>query len=412
MATPTSARTPNRSTSGPRPGHRTTRRSTSRRPGSSPWNWSAASPRTGLCDSVAAFRATHAEVTHEWVNYTGCDSLYSVAADSSAVYIGGHERWADNPNGCNHQGAGALPAPGTGRLQPVQRGTDHQLQRHRLYSRSRGRGADDLLVTGAGLWVASDNFGGGTSCGGKPGYAGICFLPYSLIRGATVPAQEESSCSKETMPTGGGNLACEAALIGPPPRLPSAFPRPRPSPPPGVPTPGPADTHLVDVQRDTQDDPPDRGLRRHHVRGGQLHLDQRIATARHPEQRLQRSATPHRSRSLVGPERQRHGQHASRSTACATAYLGGSSPRWAGRRPRTSPRSAPRPARSSPASRHNAGGQVETMLAVQRAPADRRLLHAINGSSANPYMTSLSPSTGKDDGFSTWTSPATTSSRA
>ena len=48
-----------------------------------------------------------------------------------------------------------------------------------LYSRSRGYGADDLLVTGAGLWIASDNFDGGTSCGGSIGHAGICFLPYS-----------------------------------------------------------------------------------------------------------------------------------------------------------------------------------------------------------------------------------------
>jgi hypothetical protein len=47
------------------------------------------------------------------------------------------------------------------------------------YSRSRGHGADDMLLTSAGLWIASDNFGGGTSCGGISGFAGICFLPYS-----------------------------------------------------------------------------------------------------------------------------------------------------------------------------------------------------------------------------------------
>ena len=47
-----------------------------------------------------------------------------------------------------------------------------------LYSRSRGHGADDMLLTNAGLWIASDNFGGNTQCGGLSGYAGICFLPY------------------------------------------------------------------------------------------------------------------------------------------------------------------------------------------------------------------------------------------
>ncbi len=148
--------------------------------GFNPWNWSTSNPRTGLCDAVAAFPATQAEVTHKWINYTGCDSLYSVGADSSAVYIGGHERWANNPNGCNHQGPGALPAPGmggfntsSGALITNASGTAG------LYSRSRGRGADDLLVTSAGLWVASDNFGGNTSCGGISGHAGICFLPNS-----------------------------------------------------------------------------------------------------------------------------------------------------------------------------------------------------------------------------------------
>ncbi len=148
--------------------------------GFNPWNWSSSSPRTGLCDSVSAFPSTQAEVTHEWINYTGCDSLYSVAADASAVYIGGHERWADNTNGCNHQGSGALPAPGLGGFSPSNGALiTNSSGTAGLYSRSRGRGADDLLVTGAGLWVASDNFGGGTSCGGTPGFAGICFLSYS-----------------------------------------------------------------------------------------------------------------------------------------------------------------------------------------------------------------------------------------
>jgi hypothetical protein len=146
--------------------------------GYEPWNWSARSPRTGLCDSVAAFPAVQTEVTHEWINYTGCDSLYSVASDSSAVYIAGHERWADNANGCNGPGFGSVPAPGIGGFTPAGSLLENSGNNAGLYSRSRGRGADDLLVTSAGLWVASDNFGGNTSCGGNPGHSGICFLQY------------------------------------------------------------------------------------------------------------------------------------------------------------------------------------------------------------------------------------------
>jgi hypothetical protein len=42
-----------------------------------------------------------------------------------------------------------------------------------------------MVVTAAGLWIASDNAYGSNACGvtstGSPGYghAGICFLPYS-----------------------------------------------------------------------------------------------------------------------------------------------------------------------------------------------------------------------------------------
>jgi len=46
-------------------------------------------------------------------------------------------------------------------------------------TRARGLGADDMLVTRAGLWIASDNLQGSDTCGGVGGHAGICLLPYS-----------------------------------------------------------------------------------------------------------------------------------------------------------------------------------------------------------------------------------------
>ena len=47
-----------------------------------------------------------------------------------------------------------------------------------IYSRDRGLGADDMLLTSAGLWIASDNQAGSNMCGGVSGLSGICFLPY------------------------------------------------------------------------------------------------------------------------------------------------------------------------------------------------------------------------------------------
>src|SRR5207248_708848 len=82
--------------------------------GRQPWNQpSGSTQRIGLCDAVSAFPATQTAVHHHWVEYSGCDSYYSVAADSSTVYAAGHPRWADNSNGCNHAGPGADAGEGS-----------------------------------------------------------------------------------------------------------------------------------------------------------------------------------------------------------------------------------------------------------------------------------------------------------
>jgi hypothetical protein len=144
-----------------------------------PFIWSGF-PLTSLCDVAAAFPATQAGgLHHKWVNYTGCDSLYAAATDGSTVYVGGHERWADNPGGCNGAGQGAIPAPGMGGFTPGGSLLTNSSGSQGLYSRARGLGADDMLRTSAGLWIASDNFGGSNTCGRVSGHAGICFLPNS-----------------------------------------------------------------------------------------------------------------------------------------------------------------------------------------------------------------------------------------
>jgi hypothetical protein len=129
-------------------------------------------PRTGPCDAAIAYPSTHTRVNHKWVNYTGCDSLYSTAADTSTAYFGGHERWSMNPQGCDFAGPGAISAPGMEGLSP---GTGALTFNP---TRGRGLGADDMLITSAGLWIASDNLQGTTQCGGVGGHAGICLLPY------------------------------------------------------------------------------------------------------------------------------------------------------------------------------------------------------------------------------------------
>jgi hypothetical protein len=106
-----------------------------------PYNWNGKFPVAGLCDAAAAFPATQAEVNHYWINHTGCDSLYSAAADPFALYAGGHERWFDNPDDCNKAGPGAIPAPGLAEPSSGHNGGSHQPQA------PRPSGSDPLSPT-------------------------------------------------------------------------------------------------------------------------------------------------------------------------------------------------------------------------------------------------------------------------
>jgi hypothetical protein len=131
--------------------------------------------RTGPCDAAIAYQATNqAEFSgHTWINYTGCDSLYAVAADASTVFIAGHQRWISNGQRCDALGpAPARAQSGLGELTPTS-GADQPGP-----NRGRGLGANDLLRTSAGLWIGSDNQANTAGCGTvQGGRMGICFLP-------------------------------------------------------------------------------------------------------------------------------------------------------------------------------------------------------------------------------------------
>jgi hypothetical protein len=141
-----------------------------------PLTWNHTFPLTGLCDSVAAFPATQQSVSHRWIKYSGCDSYFSVSADSGAVYAAGHPRWANNPNACNKAGPGAVTDHGLQGLNPSN-GTLETVGGRPRYTMSRAN-ADDMLITQAGLWIASTDRFGASACDSHGGHAGICFLPY------------------------------------------------------------------------------------------------------------------------------------------------------------------------------------------------------------------------------------------
>jgi hypothetical protein len=134
---------------------------------------------TGLCDAAARFETANVSSTAQptWINWTGGDTLYSVAITGVAVYVGGHQRWLDNPFGRDSAGAGSVSRPGIGAIDPV---TGRALPWNPTKSREHGTMA--LYATPSGLWVGSDG-----ARFGHEDHAGIGFAPLNAGPVDTTP---------------------------------------------------------------------------------------------------------------------------------------------------------------------------------------------------------------------------------
>lgn len=105
-----------------------------------------------LCDSAARFETNITNPNRPtWINYSGGDTFHSVAATGAAVYVQGHFRALDNPNGTDGPLPGSSPRQGIGAIDPV---GGRALPWNP--GKTRGVGGKDFLATSAGLWVASD----------------------------------------------------------------------------------------------------------------------------------------------------------------------------------------------------------------------------------------------------------------
>jgi len=135
-------------------------------------------PMPQPCDMALAFSADETFVGTAWSNPTGCDSLLSVISDGSAVYFAGHERWTDNPDGCNDAGPGSTQDYGMEGLNPSNGSLLKNSSGSPEYTMSRANG-EYMMITSAGLWIGSTNRFGDNSCNGVSNLSGICFLPYS-----------------------------------------------------------------------------------------------------------------------------------------------------------------------------------------------------------------------------------------
>ncbi len=107
-----------------------------------------------LCDAVSRWSATATGTAKPtWVDYTGHDSLLSVAVTSSAIYVGGHQRWMNNSDGSDNAAEGAVPRASLAALDPA---NGLPLAWNPGHT-PRGNGVSALLATSSGLFVGSDS---------------------------------------------------------------------------------------------------------------------------------------------------------------------------------------------------------------------------------------------------------------
>jgi hypothetical protein len=126
-----------------------------------------------VCDGVGRFSLGN-DSEAQWINYTGGDSVWEVADTGTAVYIQGHFKWVDNPDGYASNGIGDLinntPAARRSGIAAINPTTGMSYDwSPAVPTRSGGRALD---VTSKGLWVGTD----AAKFGGDAHY-GIAFAP-------------------------------------------------------------------------------------------------------------------------------------------------------------------------------------------------------------------------------------------
>jgi len=104
-----------------------------------------------MCDSTSRWETNSTGNDPSWIDYTGGDTSFGVAITGGVVYIGGHQRWENNPFQGDQAGPGAVSREGIAALDSV-----NGLPLSWNPGKERGEGAQALFATSQGLWIGSD----------------------------------------------------------------------------------------------------------------------------------------------------------------------------------------------------------------------------------------------------------------
>ena len=129
-----------------------------------------------LCDTASRWElnATGPNQHPTWTDWTGGDTTWSVGASGTAIYVGGHFRWWNNPYRGDTAGPGAVAREGIAALDPLTGLPFSWNPGH-----ERGVGSFDMPTTADGVWIGSD-----TDHTGGEFHQKISFYP---INGGTAP---------------------------------------------------------------------------------------------------------------------------------------------------------------------------------------------------------------------------------
>ncbi|GAA0986138.1 hypothetical protein GCM10009562_38350 [Nocardioides aquaticus] len=115
-------------------------------------------PDTSVCDGIGRFSLAD-PTKPEWINYTGGDSVWEVSDTGAAVYVAGHFKWLDNPDGYASIGTGDRTSGAPATRRSAIGAIDPTTGLANSWNPALGRtkiGGKVLLADAAGLWVGND----------------------------------------------------------------------------------------------------------------------------------------------------------------------------------------------------------------------------------------------------------------